>query len=149
MQFLHIYISIKLSFMYNNWVLGLSISGWCLNFFYEIHLKIIVWYKFRILFLITVFNLITYGFSHCFRSELPVKTIMGKGISCTHKYDQQNRSHPSPNTTFIISQCFDTYIKTQRNSVSAASSVGNDESSSGLYQSTNQHANTDGKDNDD
>ena len=64
-----------------------------------------------------------------------------------YSYNKLNENTDS-NTTFVIPPCFYTYIKTQCSSASDASAGANDVSSVRLYQSTNHHDNTDGKDND-
>ena len=74
---------------------------------------------------------------------------MGKLIVRIYKYDQRNWPYPPPNTTFVIPQFYDTYIKNQHKSASIASVYSHYLESSGLDQSTNHHGNTDVKDNND
>ena len=83
-----------------------------------------------------------------FRSESPVKISIGKGIVRIYKYEQRKWPYLSTNNTIRIRPHFDTSIQTQFNSDSDASEGSNYMVSSGLYQSTNHHINTDGKDND-
>ena len=90
-----------------------------------------------------------YAFLTNFGSKSPVGITTGKETCRIYKYNQQNWPYSSPNTTFIIPPCFDTYIQTQRNSASYASVGLNDVSSSGLDQCTNHRGNKYGKDNDD
>ena len=95
-----------------------------------------------------ILNIIIYVFLAFFCSKLPVKSTTGKGTGRIYKYDQRNWPYPSLNTTFFIPPCFDTSIQTQFNSAYNASMGEIDVASSRIYQSTNHHANMDGKDND-
>ena len=72
---------------------------------------------------------------------------MGKLISSIYKYDKLNWPYPSTNTTFVIPQHSETYIQTQLTSDYYASVGAHALTSSELYQITNNHGNTDVKDN--
>ena len=72
---------------------------------------------------------------------------MGKVIGRIYKYDQRNYPYPSPNTTFVITPSFYTYIQTQCSSDYVAYAGANYESLAGLYRSTNHNINTDVSDN--
>ena len=72
---------------------------------------------------------------------------MGKLISSIYKYDKLNWTYPSTNTTFFIPQHSETYIQTQLTSAYYASVGAHALTSSELYQITNNHGNTDVKDN--
>ena len=73
---------------------------------------------------------------------------MGKGIGSIYKYDQRIWPYPYPNNTFVTPQPSDTSIQTQHKSDFDASVGAHNVASAGLYQSTNNHGNTDFKDND-
>ena len=67
---------------------------------------------------------------------------MRKGISRIYKYTQRNWTYPYSNTNFVITQCYNNSLQTQRDSASDTSVGAHDLESDGVYQSTNHHGHT-------
>ena len=86
-------------------------------------------------------------FSH-FLFEITIQNYHGQRNWPYLKYDFRKWPYPYLNTNFVIALNLDISLQNQRYSASDASVGANDVSPYELYQSTNHHDNTDGKDND-